>query len=51
MAIKDALSGNHSKEWKSAADLEYSSLLENETWELVKLPEGHKTVGCNGFFE
>ena len=50
MTIEDALSGNHSKEWKSAADLEYSSLCENETWELVKLPEGHRTVGCKWVF-
>ena len=50
VTIEDALSGNHSKEWKSAADLEYSSLLENETWELVKLPEGRKTVGCKWVF-
>ena len=50
MTIEDALSSNHSKEWKSAADLEYSSLLENETWELVKLPEGRRTVGCKWVF-
>ena len=46
VTIEEALSGNYSKEWKSAADLEYSSLLENETWELVKLPKGCRTVGC-----
>ena len=50
VTIEDALSGNHSEEWKSAADLEYSSLLKNETWELVKLPEGCKTVGCKWIF-
>ena len=50
VTIEDALSCNHSEEWKSAADLEYSSLLDNETWELVKLPEGWKTVGCKWVF-
>ena len=50
MTTEDALSSNHSKEWKSAADLEYSSLLENKTWELVKLPEGRRTVGCKWVF-
>ena len=50
VTIEEALSGNYSKEWKSAADLEYSSLLENETWELVKLPKGRRTVGCKWVF-
>ena len=48
--IEDALSGSHSEEWKIAADSEYTSLMENETWELVKLPEGCKTVGCKWVF-
>ena len=48
--IKDALSGSHSKEWKLAADQEYSSLMENDTWELVKLSKGRETVGCKWVF-
>ena len=48
--IKDALSGSHSKEWKLAADQEYSSLMENKTRELVKLPKGRETVGCKWVF-
>ena len=48
--IEDAFSGSHSEEWKIAADSEYTSLMENETWELVKLPEGRKTVGCKWVF-
>ena len=48
--IEDALSGSHSEEWKIAADSEYTSLMENEIWELVKLPEGRKTVGCKWVF-
>ena len=43
--IKDALSGSHSKEWKFAADQEYSSLMENKTWELVKLLKGCEQMG------
>ena len=50
MTVEEALSGNHTKEWKSAADLEYSLLIANETWKLVKLPEGCKTVGCKWVF-
>ena len=51
MTIEEALSGNHSKEWKSAADFRYSSLIKNETWKIVKLPEGCKTVGCKWVFQ
>ena len=38
--IEEALSGDHSQQWKMAADAEYKSQMENKTWELVKLPEG-----------
>ena len=46
----DALNSDHSQEWKVAADFEYSSLIENQTWDLVKLPEGHNIVGCKWVF-
>lgn len=48
--IEEALSSNHSEEWKAAADSEYRSLIENETWELVDLPEGRKAIGCKWVF-
>ena len=48
--IECAVNGKYSKEWKSAADLEYSSLMENETWELVKLPKGRQAIGCKWIF-
>ena len=35
--IENALSGEYSKEWKAAADLEYSALMANQTWSLVEL--------------
>ena len=44
--IDDALNSDHSQEWKKAADIEYSSLMENQTWSLVKLPKGRNVVGC-----
>ena len=40
-----------SKEWKEAADSEYQSLMDNETWNLVKLPNGRKPVGCKWIFK
>ena len=38
--IDEALSGTHAKEWKEAAESEYESLMENNTWDLVELPDG-----------
>ena len=48
--IEEALSGEYSEQWKAAVDAEYKSLLENNTWELVKLPEGRKAIGCKWVF-
>ena len=35
---------------RNAADREYNSLIVNGTWELVKLPEGQKVIGCKWVF-
>ena len=48
--IEEALSGDHCEQWKVAADAKYQSLMENNTWELVKLPEGRKAIGCKCVF-
>lgn len=34
--MKEALSRKDKMEWKAAIDREMSSILENETWKLVK---------------
>ena len=44
--LTDALNSEYASEWKAAADAEYQSLLENETWELVELPAGRKPISC-----
>jgi len=44
--VKEALGSEHSREWKAAADSEYQSLIENNTWELVKLPADRSATGC-----
>lgn len=49
--MKEALASDLAEEWKAAADTEYSSLLENETWKLVELPSGHKPIGCKWVFK
>jgi hypothetical protein len=49
--FKEAMCGDQAKQWENAADAEYQSLIDNGTWELVKLPPGRKTVGCKWVFK
>eukprot|EP00731_Ephydatia_muelleri_P005270 Em0002g1446a len=46
-SITEALESDLSEQWREAADSEYQSLMQNETWERVELPKGRKPVGCN----
>lgn len=48
--LKEALSSDHSHEWKAAADAEFQSLMENETWDLTELPEGREAIGSKWVF-
>lgn len=43
---REAVINDNSKEWKEAMDSEYSSLIENQTWELAELPNGKKAIKC-----
>ena len=45
-----AMQGPDADSWKHAMDEEINSLQENDTYELVKLPEGKKTVGGRWVF-
>ena len=36
--IEQALTSDLAEEWKREADVEYQSLVDNETWELVEYP-------------
>ena len=49
--LKDALDSEYATQWKAAADAEYQSLLENETWDLVELPPGCKPISCKWVFK
>ena len=49
--MEEALASHQAKEWKTAADSEYESLMENETWELVELPCGRKPIECKWVFK
>ena len=47
-SMEEALESRLSKSWKEAADSEYQSLIENETWELMELPNGRNQLDVNG---
>ena len=47
--MQEALASDLSKEWRQAADAEYKSLIENETWDLVELPNGKNLLKISGY--
>ena len=49
--INEALSGEHSTQWKKATDLEFKLLIENDTWDYVPLPKGKNIVGSKWVFK
>jgi hypothetical protein len=49
--IQQAWKSPEASEWKKAAEEEIASLKENDTWDLVKLPEGRRAVGCKWIFK
>ena len=46
----EAMVSEHSAKGKEAANAEYSSLLEMQTWDLVELPAGRKPIGSKWVF-
>ena len=48
--MEEALAGDCSKKWKQAANVEYASLLQNETWDLVELPSGRQAFWSKRVF-
>ncbi len=47
-SIEEALAN---EDWRAAVNSEYESLIENNTWELVNLPEGRKPIECKWVFK
>ena len=50
-SMKEAMTSEHRTQWKCAAQEEYDSLPEHETWRLCDLPSGRKTVGSKWVFK
>ena len=48
LTVKDALSGEHKTDCRSAVDSEYQSLMENNIWDIVELPDKRKPLALNG---
>ncbi|PHT40240.1 Retrovirus-related Pol polyprotein from transposon TNT 1-94 [Capsicum baccatum] len=47
----EAISGDDSAKWTAAMQEEVESLLKNETWDLVMLPEGKRVISCKWIFK
>ena len=48
--IDQAKQSSEAKEWLSAAESEYKSLMDNNVWDLVPLPPGRTPIGCKWVF-
>ncbi|TGZ52773.1 Retrovirus-related Pol polyprotein from transposon TNT 1-94 [Temnothorax longispinosus] len=44
--LREAMSSEEREEWKDAILSEVESLVKNDTWDVIKKPEGQKSVGC-----
>ena len=40
--------GVHSSKWQEVKEDEMKSINTNDVWDLEEIPNGAKTVGCNG---
>ena len=49
--ITEAFNSKNGKQWRHATDDEYNSLIKNNTWELVDLPDQKNVVGCKWLFK
>ena len=46
-SLDDALSGPHTKEWKTMLDYEIGQLEKLGTWVIEDLPKGHNAIPCS----
>jgi hypothetical protein len=51
LIVQKAFESTHAIDWKQAMDIEYESLIKNQTWELTSLPLGRRVVGCKWLFK
>ena len=46
MDLNDVMESRESSKWICAMEEEMQSLMKNQTWELVPLPQGNRAIGC-----
>ena len=51
LTVSEALGGLEKLQWTAAMDEEYRSLIDNGTWQLEYLPDGHKAINCKWVFK
>jgi len=51
ISFLEAINGDNSDKWLDAIKDEFKSMAHNYVWDLVKLPEGCKRVGCKWVFK
>lgn len=51
VSVKQAMISNNREDWKVAMCDEYDSLIENQTWSLVDLPNGRKPINNKWVFK
>lgn len=51
MSVKEVVDSSEGELWKKAMEEEMESLQKNETWDLVKFPEGRKPVDSKWVFK
>ena len=49
--MEEVLADDCSDEWNQAADAEYASIMQNETWDIVELPSGIQAIGSKWVFK
>ena len=47
-SFEEAMRGVHSSKWQEAKEDEMKSINTNDVRDLEEIPNGAKTVGCNG---
>lgn len=50
-SFKEIFMSKNVDEWICAVEQEYNSLIKNQTWDLVDLPNDRKTIGCKWVFK
>ena len=51
MDLDDVMGSSDSSKWICAMDEEMQSLMKNQTWELVPLPQGNRAIGCKWIYK